>query len=101
MRLAELQRHERCEVICPVDWIWMVKMVFFVTMGKRILGKTMSDLLREDISAAPSIREVAREVGLTHVSLVRFVNGKQSLRLDLADKLAGYFRIECVRRKDR
>jgi len=55
---------------------------------------TMTDLLREALSKAPSIRGVARETGLDHASLVRFMQGR-SLRLDLADRLAEHFGIEC------
>ncbi|MGD8452205.1 MAG: hypothetical protein PVJ57_10340 [Phycisphaerae bacterium] len=64
--------------------------------------KTMTQLLRESLAEADSIRGVAKATGLTHVSLVRFVNGGQSLRLDLADKLAAHFGIECrrVRRRE-
>ncbi len=34
-----------------------------------------------------------RETGLTRASIMRFVAGKQSLRLDMADRLAAYFRL--------
>jgi len=60
----------------------------------------MTELLREALSEAESIRAVAKATGLRHSSLLRFVNGKQSLRLDLADRLAAYFGIES-RRTDR
>ncbi len=58
---------------------------------------TLTDLLRESLAAADSIRAVAKAVGLRHSSLLRFVNGKQSLRLDLADRLAEHFGIESRR----
>jgi plasmid maintenance system antidote protein VapI len=64
--------------------------VTIVTMP-RPAGKTMSELLREAIGNAESIRAVAKATGLNHASLVRFVNGERSLRLDMADKLAMYF----------
>jgi hypothetical protein len=56
--------------------------------------KTMTDLLRQHLQDADSIRGVAREAGLGHTSLVRFINGQSSLRLDKADALAAYFGIE-------
>jgi plasmid maintenance system antidote protein VapI len=56
---------------------------------------TMTELLRHAMTHADSIRGVAKATGLDHSSLVRFTNGEQSLRLDLADKLAAYFGIEC------
>ena len=56
--------------------------------------QTMTELLRQALRDADSIRAVAKATGLKHPSLVRFVNGRQSLRLDLADRLAAYFGIE-------
>lgn len=62
--------------------------------------KTMSELLREALNGDEPIRKIAKATGLDHASLLRFRSGEQSLRLDLADKLAAYFDIEC-RRKPR
>jgi len=59
--------------------------------------KTITELLREALADAESVRAVARATGLTHVALARFLKGQQSLRLDLADRLAAYFGIECRR----
>jgi plasmid maintenance system antidote protein VapI len=39
-----------------------------------------------------------RETGLTRASIMRFVAGKQSLRLDMADRLAAYFGLELKRK---
>ena len=63
----------------------------------------MTDLLLQALSEAESLRGVERATGVKNPSLVRFLQGKQSLRLDLADKLAAYFGIECrrTRRKGR
>lgn len=62
----------------------------------------MTKLLRKALHDAVSLRAVARETGIQQASLVRFVNAEQSLRLDIADKLAAYFGIECrqTERKD-
>lgn len=57
----------------------------------------MTDLLRESLRGADSIRAVAKANGLRHSSLLRFMHGEQSLRLDLADRLADYFGIESRR----
>jgi hypothetical protein len=40
-----------------------------------------------------------RETGVTRQSIMGFVRGERSLRLDMADKLAEYFGIEVIRRK--
>ena len=58
----------------------------------------MTELLREALRQAPSIRAVAKATGLDHASLFRFMNEQQSLRLDLAERLAEHFGIE-IRRK--
>ena len=63
----------------------------------------MTELLRQAMREADSIRGVAKATGLDHASMLRFTNGEQSLRLDLADQLAAHFDIECRRirrRKD-
>ena len=73
-------------------------MVIINTMATGKRQGTMTELLREALSEAASIRGVAKATGLDHSSLVRFVNGEQSLRLDLADRLAAHFEIQCNRK---
>lgn len=52
----------------------------------------ISDLLRRTIagSGIPYLT-LERETGVTRASIMRFVRGSQSLRLDKADRLAAYF----------
>ena len=59
----------------------------------------MSDLLREDLARVDSLRAVARATDTSHPSLIRFLHGQQSLRLDLAERLAEYFDIEVQRKR--
>jgi plasmid maintenance system antidote protein VapI len=63
--------------------------------------KTMTELLKQALSEVDSLRGVERATGVKNPSLVRFLQGKQSLRLDLADKLSEHLGIECrqMRRK--
>lgn len=68
------------------------------TMKARKPSKSMSELLREAIAEADSIRGVAKAAGLTHVSLIKFLRHETSLRLDLADKLAAHFEIVSTRK---
>ncbi len=56
---------------------------------------TMSDLLRLALRDADSLLGIQRATGLDRASLRRFRDGETSLRLDLADKLAAHFGIEC------
>jgi plasmid maintenance system antidote protein VapI len=52
----------------------------------------MTDILRQAIvDSEMPYRALSRETGLTRASIQRFVDGRQSLRLDLADRLASYF----------
>jgi len=43
------------------------------------------------------MKALARETGVQRLSIMRFVRGVQSLRLDVADKLAAYFGLALVR----
>lgn len=66
--------------------------------------KTMSDVLRQAIrerleTGLPMLR-LAQETGIERVSLIRFSRGDQSLRLDIADRLAVYFGLELVAKKE-
>ena len=59
----------------------------------------ISDLLRRTIRAAveagrTNYKSLERETGVTRASIMRFVRGSQSLRLDMADKLAAFFGME-------
>ncbi len=72
------------------------------TMSK---GKqTMTEALKKAIAerGLPMLR-LEKLTGVKRASIMRFMQGRQSLRLDKADKLAGYFGIECrqSRRKAR
>lgn len=54
----------------------------------------MTELLRAALAEAPSLRELERQTGVKRQSMMKFLRGEQSLRLDIADKLASYFCIE-------
>lgn len=73
-------------------------MRIIINMPRSNRNKTMTELLREALAEVESLRAVARDAGLDQAALSRFAKGKQSLRLDLADKLAAYFGIECTRK---
>lgn len=58
---------------------------------------TITDRLRQAIreSGLPMLT-LATETGIQRASLIRFARGDQSLRLDIADRLAVYFGLELV-----
>jgi plasmid maintenance system antidote protein VapI len=62
----------------------------------------MSEVLREAVldSDLPLLR-VAEAAGIERASLSRFVRGERTLRLDMADRLAAYFKLELRSAKDR
>ncbi len=69
-------------------------------MARRSENKpTMTQLLREAISEADSLLGIARDTGIQRASLQRFRDGRQSIRLDVADRLAAFFGVESRRPK--
>lgn len=64
-----------------------------ITMAK-VASETLTQLLRRALAEAKSLNSVAVATGVQKASLIRFMRGQQSLRLDVADKLAAYFDIE-------
>ena len=59
----------------------------------------ISDLLRRSIAeSGVSYNALQKQTGVTRASIMRFVRGDQSLRLDMADRLAAHFDLE-LRRK--
>ena len=63
-------------------------------------NKSMTALLRQLLARADSLYAVAKDTGVQKASLIRFLRGEQSLRLDKADRLAAYFDIEVKQIKD-
>jgi plasmid maintenance system antidote protein VapI len=59
--------------------------------------------IRDAVEAGQTnYKALQRETGLTRGSIMRFVAGKQSLRLDMADRLAVRFGLELrVKRRER
>ncbi len=55
----------------------------------------MTETLRRAIQESDmTFKALERETGVTRQSLMKFVSGERSMRLDMADKLAGYFGLE-------
>jgi plasmid maintenance system antidote protein VapI len=70
-------------------------------MGRK--AKTMSDVLRKAIADSGMAHiAIERATGVKRASIMRFMRGESSLRLDLADRLAAYFGLELApKRKGR
>jgi plasmid maintenance system antidote protein VapI len=59
------------------------------------LKTPISDLLRRTIAeSGVSYNALQKGTGVTRASIMRFVRGDQSPRLDIADRLAAYFDLE-------
>lgn len=58
----------------------------------------MTDVLRQTIrESGISMLRLSEATGVQRLSIARFLNESQSLRLDCADKLATYFKLELVK----
>ena len=69
---------------------------------KRGNATSITDVLRQLILDSDlSFNALEAATGVKRQSLMKFVRGEQSLRLDMADKLAAHFGIvsQCVRQK--
>jgi hypothetical protein len=67
------------------------------TMSTRKLPESMTDVLRRTISESRMpYKALSRETGVARASIQRFVDGRQSIRLDMADRLAAYFGVFVV-----
>ena len=63
---------------------------------------TMTDMLKRVIAdSGQTYTELERQTGVKRASIMRFVRGEQSLRLDLADKLADCFGLTVMKTKKR
>ena len=73
-----------------------------IITGERMPEKrlSISDALKQAIAeSGMALSAIERETGVRRASVMRFLRGETSLRLDIADKLAAFFGIEVVRRR--
>lgn len=60
----------------------------------------MTETLRQAIAdSGLAFIEIERQTGVLRQTLMKFARNEQSLRLDMADKLAEFFALELVERK--
>ena len=61
---------------------------------------TMTDALKQAIEESGlTVLEIERATSVKRASVLRFMRGETSLRLDIADRLAAYFGLAVVKRK--
>jgi plasmid maintenance system antidote protein VapI len=66
-----------------------------MNVGQSKVG--ISDVLRRAIvESGISYNALHKETGVTRTSIMRFVRGDQSIRLDMADRLAEHFGLRLV-----
>ena len=58
-------------------------------------------LRRAVVDSGLPLLQVAQAAGVERASLSRFVRGERTLRLDMADRLATYFKLELRVARDR
>lgn len=69
-------------------------------MSKKKRKPPITDLLRKTVAKSGVLLLVLeRETGVKRASIMRFIRGQQSLRLDKADALAEYFELELVKKR--
>ena len=71
-------------------------------MTKRQTSKPKSitaSLRKAVVESGENYRQLERETSVKRQSLMKFVRGEQSLRLDMADKLAQHFRLALARQE--
>jgi plasmid maintenance system antidote protein VapI len=62
----------------------------------------ISDVLRRRIvESGMSYKALSRDTGVARASIQRFVDGRQSIRLDIADRLAVYFCLRFLEQDDK
>ncbi len=67
---------------------------------RRKKSRTMTETLRQAIAdSGLAFIEIERQTGVLRQTLMKFARNEQSLRLDMADKLAEFFALELVERK--
>ena len=72
-----------------------------VPMNERERPSPISDALRQTIlESGFSYNSLERQTGVARGSIMRFVERRQSLRLDLADRLAEHFGLRLFRQDD-
>ena len=60
----------------------------------------MTETLKRAIrDSGLSFKALERETGVKRQSLMKFMRGEQSLRLDLADRLAAFFKLKLTKRR--
>ena len=68
-------------------------------MDHRKSTSTLTAVLRDAIvESGVSYKALSRDTGVARASIMRFVRGDQSIRLDVADRLAAFFGLELVGR---
>jgi plasmid maintenance system antidote protein VapI len=62
---------------------------------------SMTSALKQAIEeSGMTYLEIQRAIGVQRASILRFMRGETSIRLDVADKLADYFELVVMKRKD-
>jgi plasmid maintenance system antidote protein VapI len=69
-------------------------------MSKSKPTSTLTAVLRDAIvESGISYKALSRDTGVARASIQRFVDGRQSIRLDMADRLAAFLGLELVARR--
>ena len=69
-------------------------------MSKSKIKPTMTDVIKAAIEESGLTQyRIAKDTGIPATSIMRFIRGETSLRLDKADVLAEYLGLELIKRR--
>ncbi len=69
---------------------------------KKTKANSATDALRQELAESElSFHELERQTGVKRQSLMKFVRGEQSLRLDMADRLMEFFGLVLTKRREK
>jgi hypothetical protein len=70
------------------------------TMSKRRSIPPITGVLKTAIvDSGVSYKSLSKDTGVARASIQRFIDGRQSIRLDMADRLAAYFGLRLLAEK--
>ena len=70
-------------------------------MNKKRKQSTLGEQLRHIIKSCGQTRyRICKETGIAQETLTRFMSGERGLPLKTLEKLAAYFKLEIIRRKE-
>ncbi len=75
--------------------------IYYIMAKRRMQTPISNELHKVIVDSGLPFLTLEQKTGVKRQSLMKFMAGEQTLRLDIADKLAAYFGLELKKRKIR